>query len=740
MIAAGDFVVLVRNPTTFALQNPGVTPDGIYLGGLNNGGEKIRLRNGNGTAVISVEYNDDPPWVISPDGMGYSLVNRNLNGDPDDAGNWSASALLGGSPGTADPTPAYSTAIRFNEVLADGQGVYEDAVELVNLDSVSHTIGDWYLSDDARDLNGDLDPLLLKKFRIPSGTTLSAGGFAVFFDNDFGAPNPLIPFGLSSFGERVYLSSADSGGNLTGHVIAFEFPATDPNISYGRVPTSNGLQEARLQTPTFGVSSPSSVLDFRTGNGGTNSDPRVEPVVISEIMYNPVSTGSEFVELHNVSGSVVDISGWDIDGISGFEFPASTSIPSGGFIVLVDSTATTAAAFRSNFNVPVAVPILEAVFDLGNSGESLSLEKPNPTPLEPDILIERVRYNDKAPWPTEANGAGPSLERLPPDGFGMEPLNWKAATVFGTPGTLGTTQTGLAISKGSFWDYLATASTPAANWMAGNYNATAWPSTFGPAGYGEPFVVGAVPFGPNPAARYPTTYFRKSFSISDDLSNISSLELSYLHDDGVVVYLNGVEVWRDGMPAGSITYSTLASGDIEATTYTTIDLTSAISGLVLGTNVIAVEVHQSGPASTDLVWDAGLTYGLVVDANDLDNDGMSAEWEAVHGLDDTDPTDATLDNDGDGQNNFGEFIAGTDPNDAFSVFKISGMESMAGGWIVSWNSVPGKTYRVHYSGDLRTWFQFGPAGEFLATGATLQLTDPSGLPPPLRFYRIEVVQ
>jgi hypothetical protein len=569
---------------------------------------------------------------------------------------------------------------------------------------------------------------------------ISAGGFATFHSNDYDTANPLVPFGLSSFGEKVYLSSADGAGNLTGHVIALDFPATDPNVSYGRVSTSNGPVEARLETPTFGVSAPSSVADFRTGTGDTNSDAKVAPVVISEIMYNPLSSGSEFVELHNVSGSSVDISGWDIDGISGFEFPASTIIPSDGFIVLVDSVTTTAAAFRTDYSVPAAVPILVAAFDLGNSGEALILEKPNPTPLEPDILIERVRYNDKAPWPTEANGSSPSLERLPPELFGMEPLNWKTPTVSGTPGTLGTTQTGLAIAQGSFWDYLATASTPSANWMDPNYNATAWPSTYGPAGYGEPFIVGTVPYGPDPSARYLTTYFRKSFSISDDLANISSMEFSYLFDDGVVVYLNDVEIFRDGLPGGSIAYSTLASADINASTYTLLDLTSSIPHLVQGTNVIAVELHQSAPTSTDLVWDAGLTYGLLVNANDIDNDGMDAAWEAANGLDDTDPSDAALDNDGDGQSNFAEFVAGTDPNNANSVFQITGMASTVGGWEITWATVAGKTYRVYYSGNLKDWSTYGAAGEILATSSSTQFTDPSALPPPHRFYRIEVVQ
>lgn len=739
MLASGARYLLVRNTTAFAAKYPSVSHDGIYLSGLSNGGEKIRLKNGNGTTVISVDYNDDPPWVLSPDGMGYSLVNRNLNGDPDDAANWSASSALEGSPGTADPALAYSTNILFNEVIGHSDPPYEDAIELINSGSSNQDISGWYLSDDARDINGDLSATLLKKYRIPNGTTINANDFSVFYQRDFNENNPLVPFGLTEYGERVYLSSSDLSGNLTGHVIAMDFPATDTNDTYGRVSTSDGFKEAPLQTPTFGISSPSSVSNFRNGDGAPNAAPRIPIVVISEIMYNPLPSGSEFVELHNTTSSTVDISSWDIDGISGFSFPANTDIDAGGFVVIVDLTTTTVADFRTNFNVPAAVDIFGAIFNLNNGGESLVLEKPNPDLLESDILIDKVRYNDKAPWPTEADGTGPSLERLPPTGFGQEPLSWKAPTIFGTPGTLGIVQTGLAITKGSFWNYIATASTPSTSWMQTDYNDSAWPSASGPSGYGETFIAGTVPYGPDASARYTTTYFRKSFSITESSANIDTLQLSVLYDDGAIIYLNGVEIARRNMPGSGVDYSTYASTDIEATLYEDIDLSAHITSLTQGENVLAVELHQSSASSPDLVWDAELTFTLAIDANDIDGDDMPAAWEAANGLDDTNPLDALLDKDGDGKSNLDEYHAGTDPQDPDSFFDIDSFINSGGDWLLTWDSIPGKAYRVHYSGDLSNWFNFGAAGDILATEPTIQFTDPSTTLPDNRFYRIEVI-
>lgn len=739
-IPAGGYVVLVRDPAVFATRHPGVTPDGIYLGGLNNGGEKIRLRNADGTTVISVEYDDDPPWVLSPDGLGYSLVNRNPEGSPDLAANWRASRDVHGSPGSPDPEPGHALDVVVNEVLANSSSPYEDAVELHNTATSQADVGGWFLSDQARDATGTLVPALLKKFVIPTGTVIPANGFAAFYQQQFDQANPLVPFVISPYGGRIYLSSADGSGNLTGVIIALDFPATLPNVAFGRIATSTGHDTARLAVPTFGANAPADIATFRTGTGAPNAAALVGPMVISEIMYNPLESGSEFVELQNISDAAVDISGWDIDGIAGFSFPAGTIIPAGGFVLLVDTAKTTPEAFRSGNGVPAAVPVFGGLFDLGNAGEALRLDQPNPDPLQPDILVERVRFNDKAPWPTEADGVGPSLERFAPSAFGNDPVHWRAAAFNGSPGRPGSFTSGIAIAGGSFWDHKASASSPGTVWRNPGYNASAWSAVNGPAGYGEPFIAGPVSFGPDPAAKYPTTYFRKSFVLADDPAAISSLNLSMLYDDGVVVYLNGTEIVRRGMPDGIITYETLATVDREAVADEEIDITAFKHLLLPGTNLLAVEVHQSDPASADLVWNGDLTYTLAVNTNDEDNDGLPRDWEIANGLNDNDPADALLDTDGDGRNNSVEFLAGTDPRNPSSFFKVESAERTSDGVVVlRWISVPGKTYRVSYSGDLLQWFSFGSQGDLTATDTVTEFSDPSATLPAHRFYRIEVV-
>jgi len=101
-LAPGDFILLVRDPTAFAERYPGVDIDGVYQGQLSNSGETITLRNPKGTDLISITYDDQNSWPVSPDGRGDTLILANPLGDPNEAKNWRASNKLHGSPGTND--------------------------------------------------------------------------------------------------------------------------------------------------------------------------------------------------------------------------------------------------------------------------------------------------------------------------------------------------------------------------------------------------------------------------------------------------------------------------------------------------------------------------------------------------------------------------------------------------------------------------------------------------------------
>ena len=72
---------------------------GALSGSLSNGGESVGLYTATGVLIEGFTYDDEPPWPTSPDGTGPSLEIKDPLGDHNDAANWRASRVSGGSPG-----------------------------------------------------------------------------------------------------------------------------------------------------------------------------------------------------------------------------------------------------------------------------------------------------------------------------------------------------------------------------------------------------------------------------------------------------------------------------------------------------------------------------------------------------------------------------------------------------------------------------------------------------------------
>jgi len=162
------------------------------------------------------------------------------------------------------------------------------------------------------------------------------------------------------------------------------------------------------------------------------------------------------------------------------------------------------------------------------------------------------------------------------------------------------------LPKGSGWKYLANGSDQGTAWKEVGFDDSTWSSGPGVLGGGDTHIVTTIDIGPT-GGRYMTTYFRRTFEASD-IADIKRLDLNVLRDDGVVIYINGTEVARQNMPGGAVNYLTGASATIGGTDETTYfpSIASPLPGLVEGTNVIAVEVHQHDNQSSDLGFDLEL--------------------------------------------------------------------------------------------------------------------------------------
>ncbi len=174
----------------------------------------------------------------------------------------------------------------------------------------------------------------------------------------------------------------------------------------------------------------------------------------------------------------------------------------------------------------------------------------------------------------------------------------------------------LPISTGSTWKYLDNGTDQGTAWKEIAFDDSTWASGPAELGYGdtadgrpETTVVNCGPSAPTCTTNnFITTYFRRDFNVPD-ASIYSGLNLSLLRDDGAIVYLNGTEIWRTNMPSGTVTSTTPASTAISAADETTFVSPPAMlaNTLVDGTNVLAVEIHQSAATSSDISFDLSLS-------------------------------------------------------------------------------------------------------------------------------------
>ena len=442
-LAAGENIVVVRDPSAFeerygtGRRGTTVNIAGQYAGKLDNAGERITLEDAIGEVILDFDYKDG--WRSITDGGGFSLTAVDpTNPDPNswnEKGSWRASTYTGGSPGHDDsggiPDPG---AIVINEILAHSHADASDWIELHNATAAAIDIGGWFISDSKNNPT---------KYEIAVGTTLGANEYLVLAqDIHFGNANDPgchVPFALSENGEQLLLTSAQSGV-LTGYRSVEDFGASATGVSFGRYykRSTEGYNFVPMSLAT---------------PGSANADPKVGPIVISEIMYNPdwpvgsVYTNDqyEYVELHNFGAEAATLFSFDkgqpwkfTDGID-FTFPdeSPVTIAAGEYVVVVKNPE--AFSWRHS-RVPAEKILGPYDGKLSDTGEKLELSMPGDVAGDGRrhyIRIDRVNYSDGSHpddspgsidlWPAEPDGYGRSLTRDRLADYGNDPDNWIAA-------------------------------------------------------------------------------------------------------------------------------------------------------------------------------------------------------------------------------------------------------------------------------------------------------------------------
>ncbi len=416
----------------------GNTQNGAHHVGFNlrGAGEAIGLSTTNGQPIDSITFTNQTSGVSQ---------GRLLDGSAN-------IVFFPGTPSPGDANYVLMNGVVISEILTHTDLPLEDAVEIRNVGSSAVNVSGWWLSDSRG---------TPRKYQIPTTAPIPAGGYRVFYEIQFNDRDTgPIPFSFSSAnGDEVFLSAA-TNNILTGSRAQAAFDASANGVSFGRYVNSVGavdypaMSALSLGTSVTRESPPDQITTFRTGQGAPNPYPLVGPLVISEVMYHPppIDTNDnvvhEFVEIHNPTATTVPLydplaptNSWRLrDGVD-FDFPPAMSIAPGGYLLVVSfnpaNNPSALATFQSRYG---SNSILVGPYSgkLDNGGEGVKLQKPDSPQTNgsvPFVLVDYVAYSDHAPWPTNADSFGASLQRVHALGYANDPTNWVAAAP--TPGPSG---------------------------------------------------------------------------------------------------------------------------------------------------------------------------------------------------------------------------------------------------------------------------------------------------------------
>jgi Lamin Tail Domain/CotH kinase protein/Bacterial TSP3 repeat len=543
-----------RSPTPFASAT-------LTVGGNSVTHYRYRLNNGS--------FGADTPVATAitlsglPDGSTNTVyvVGRNAAGVYQEAANATASRTWV----VKTSTPA----VRLNEVLAHNvtavahNGTFPDVIELYNEGGSAVDLAGFRLTDDPANPN---------KFVFPSDAILAGGAYlAVYANNDDGTPGLHTGFALNQTGETLYLYDRISNGGAQLDSVTFGLQVAD--LSIGRI--QGGDWE--LTQPTFGSANLAQPLGQAAG------------LKINEWQTaGAVPFVDDFIEVYNPDALPVALGGLHLTdepiGAPALHRISDLSFVEGaGFVAFLADGNPGAGADHLGFQLS------SQLGEIGLNAADLS-------------TIDCISYGPQR--------TGIAQGRCPD---GADAFTFLDSPTPGGPNLCPVTppppETVLILIYSSGWKYDQTDNLDGVPWTAPGYNDSAWPTGAG--------VLAKLRNGgsiPEPVRTVltlgrATYYFRTQF-IAPKNTNVTSLQVTHLIDDGAVLYLNGQEIYRYNISSGSVGYNTLASAVNGDPTYQGPVVLPA-TAMVPGVNHLAIEVHQSSLSSADIIMGLKLD-GLIV--------------------------------------------------------------------------------------------------------------------------------
>jgi hypothetical protein len=604
VVDPGDYVVVAKNP--------GAGQFGPFTGSLDNAGERLELINQGERLMDELDYNDSGRWPVGADGSGATLAKRNpyFANKPNE--NWSYSEQVGGTPGalnfpdenappatTTIPLFGLDTTWRFNEA-GDDLGV------------------DWAATAHAIGGNWDSGQAVLA----------SESGLAETINTSLAFPGLNFPYRVTYYFEKEFELSAaqasalqslpirhliDDGAvfylngtevlrtNLPGGVITSATRATEniEAVLSSPIPLPPGAAVAGTNRFSVEVHQPSgnssdivfgAELDMVIEDATLGSAPQI---AINEI---PPTTEADFwIELVNTGGVEVEIGGMVLsiggDPAREHALPAQ-SLAAGELLLLDEATlgfrpADTENIFLYDATKSIVLDGQQQTGRLrGRASEkdaawlypgSATPGAPNVFALRDEIVISEIAYNP------------PALTAIPDT-----PAAFDNVELFGF---------------NVDWRYNDGDENLASNWastahaIGGNWKSAGAPIGREFGALDEPLVTDLNATYDSSTITY---YFEREFDLTaQQLASADSMVITHQIDDGAIFYVNGVEVGTFNLSSGAGP-ETRANPSVGNAAIESIAISA--DALIVGSNRISVEVHQSSTGSSDLV------FGLKLDA------------------------------------------------------------------------------------------------------------------------------